>query len=100
MKLEFDGLIAAMGETIVPAHIVVVRDFERPSGAEYAVSVEFDRHVFGGDGFDAFWAFARAREQFEPLGWKVAVQGASVRCFPSGMQGGRGIVALSILGSV
>lgn len=89
-NLTYDGIIAAAGDVSVPATIAVVQDFDRPNGREYAVSVEFDQRVFTGVGADAFWAFERAREQYEPLGWRVAVQGASVRCFPSGMQGEAG----------
>ncbi|PVE90902.1 hypothetical protein, partial [Microbacterium sp. TPD7012] len=89
-NLTYGGIIAAAGNVSVPATVAVVQDFDRPNGREYAVSVEFDQHVFTGLGADAFWAFERAREQYEPLGWRVAVQGASVRCFPSGMQGEAG----------
>lgn len=88
--LEFVDIVAGIGEVEVPAKISVVQDFARPRGKEYSVSVEFSGRIFRGDDADAFWAFVRAREQFEPLGWRVAVQGASEYCFPSGMQGGTG----------
>ncbi|KJQ53317.1 hypothetical protein [Microbacterium sp. SA39] len=93
-NLTYDGIIAAAGNVSVPATVSVVQDFDRPNGREYTVTVEFDRHEFTGMGADAFWAFERAREQYEPLGWRVAVQGASVHCFPSGMQGEAGALVV------
>lgn len=93
-QLEFKGIVAASGEVVVPAKITVVQDYALPRGKEYSVSVEFDDRVFRGEGADAFWAFARARGEFESLGWRVAVQGASAYCFPSGMQGEAGALYL------
>ena len=87
---EYTGLTAASGDTRAPATVTVLQDYDRPIAGQYVVTVEFDGHVFRGESSDAFWAFAKARDRYEPRGWRLAVQGASVNCFPSGMQGDAG----------
>jgi hypothetical protein len=57
----------------------------------YALSLEWSGPALRAEGPDMFEALADLRRQLEPSGWLIAVQGARLDTFPSGMardQGG------------
>lgn len=57
---------------------------------KYSIAVTLDGHTVSATGRDAFAAVADVRSELAPLGWVLAVEGARLASYPSGMQRDQG----------
>ncbi|TBN56584.1 hypothetical protein EYE40_03760 [Glaciihabitans arcticus] len=78
--------LAWNGTAEVPAVIV----YTQPDYTTHRVTVTIGRDSWTSDGPDAFAALDGVREQLEPLGISLLVEGARVGSYPSGMQRDQG----------
>lgn len=83
-RFDYMGLQAYLGEAGVPASAALIRDFSRPMAETYRLVVWIGDDLYEASSFDAFQALELVRQQFEPAGWLLGIQGCSVLTRMSG----------------